>query len=408
MFAGAFPVFVAATISRAVVAIIEAITENIDVQIGLSLVYALVFAQTIGYAVIFSVPSSSPLFRYYFRIATENTAFAWKETMVLILVNKLIFEDPIVYSFVAYFAIAASAFLLIAASNAIHMFALKTKEDIYMKIKLFESEIFSLGLAYCFNLVVIAWFCGTNYLSVLDYAESEGDDVDDGASNQCSNLGFFYAVGLTYLLMQVQNSGIFSTAEEMLEDAEQCLEAEEEAEVERLEAEKEQEEAEGAAAGVEDVEAAVAHRPINSDAASSSTGAQDVEAVGEKLFSVAECCVDCAVVLTRVCTPADALLCSWDEKRSTNASLGMLLFTFLGFYVGCGWYTYSLGVFGFLEGEMPPVVGSLVFALVVTTLGLHYLVVATTALEYDQRMAKKKVVTKIRMRKVQIMVTAIR
>ena len=57
--AGAFPVFVAATISRAVVAVIDALIQSEDIEIVLSLIYALVIAQVIGYLVIYFVPTSS-------------------------------------------------------------------------------------------------------------------------------------------------------------------------------------------------------------------------------------------------------------------------------------------------------------------------------------------------------------
>ena len=57
LLAGALPVFVAATISRAIGAVIQIFAaEEINVEIGLSLIYALVFAQTIGYCVTYFIP----------------------------------------------------------------------------------------------------------------------------------------------------------------------------------------------------------------------------------------------------------------------------------------------------------------------------------------------------------------
>ena len=57
--AGAFPIFTAATISRAVVAVISAITEDENLEISLSFIYAFVFAQMLGYAIIYWVPTSN-------------------------------------------------------------------------------------------------------------------------------------------------------------------------------------------------------------------------------------------------------------------------------------------------------------------------------------------------------------
>ena len=67
LLAGGFPVFVAATISAAAVAIIKALTDSQDLEIFLSFLYAFAIAQMIGYLVIFNVPTSSvrfPLFHY--------------------------------------------------------------------------------------------------------------------------------------------------------------------------------------------------------------------------------------------------------------------------------------------------------------------------------------------------------
>jgi len=408
LFAGAFPVFVAATISSAVVSIIDAISDDIRVRIALSFVYALFIAQMIGYAVIFTIPSSSPLFLYYFRIATENTAFAYKELIVSIIVKKLLFEYPIEICFLAYFAILGAACLLITVSNAFHMFAMKSPEDIYLKIKIFESEFFSLGLSYTLNVLVIGLGCGLGYLSFLDYTESE-DDVDYNSNSLCSSVGMFYAVGLTYLLIKVQNSGLFESAEGLLEEAEMCLEAEEEEEVDRpsisLKASHAEAGADAKADADVDVEATVAEQPINPGLSSSEDEPLPVE-VEEDLVS--RCCIATVESATRACAPVDAVLCAWDTKRSTNTSLGLFFSTFLGFYVGCAWFAYSREVLVSLVQADVPVLGALVFATVVTSIGMHYMVIMTVALEQDENAGRVKKLSGSRMRKVQIMLMALR
>lgn len=414
LFAGAFPVFVAATISRAVLAIIDAISNQVDVQIGLNFVYALFIAQVLGYVVIFSIPSSSPLFRYYFHIATENTAFAWKQVMVLIIMDKLILVDPLGFSFAAFFAMTMCTCLLVVGSNAFHMFVMKTDEETYLKIKLFEAEIFSLGLAYTFNVLVIAMGCGVSYLSVLDYTDSEGDDGGSSSNTVCDNLGFLYAVVLTWLLIKLQHSGVMGASESALEEAEKALEIEEAEFEAELEAEMQGEklaESEGSAG---DVEATTAEPPIDNNASISMSGASSSAEstkvdVGPEMDSCSEWCVSMSGALTRYCTPVDAVLCAWDPERSATVSLGMLMFTFLGMYVGCAWYTYSFVAFGFLEtGNSIPVLGALVFAVVVTSVGTHVMVLFTVAVEMDERAGKAKKLTGQRMRRVQIMLMALR
>ena len=62
LLAGALPVFVAATISRAVGSIIQILAnEEIDVEIGLCFIYALLIAQIIGYCVTYFIPVDAVL-----------------------------------------------------------------------------------------------------------------------------------------------------------------------------------------------------------------------------------------------------------------------------------------------------------------------------------------------------------
>ena len=367
LFAGAFPVFVAATISQAVVAIIEAITEDEISQIWLNLAYSFGVAQMLGYWVIYTTPSSAPSFRYYYRVVTENSAFAWKELLVLLFINQLIDQKGLGISAVVYIAVLIGVCLLIASSDSLHLHFFKAPQEVYLRIKLYESESFALGLAFILNIIVIAGLCGVNYLSFLHYTESDEDYY--GSANACTAVGFIYPLTLGSFLVSLQTSGLLDKGEEFLEHAECCDEDDEEDEVARLSAA-------AAEAGAENASGALLSDSTN-------TGGSAV--LGSDNFN--------------------------DEQRSleyagTTASLSLLFYVYLGVFVGCAWYAWSVSIYGHEYTGALPVVGALIFATVITLLAHWHMI--RSSMRIEGALKRGKITAKYGMRRGKVTQVAMR
>jgi hypothetical protein len=379
LLAGSFPVFVAATISAAVVAVIDVITEDDTAEIVLSFFYALGIAQMLGYWVIYNIPSTSPSFRYYYRVATENSAFAWKEFLVLIVLNKLIYGNGLDVAFGVYAGMLVVICVIVVVLNYVHRHYLKAPEAVYLRVKLYESELFALGLAFTLNLLVIAGLCGVNYLGFLGYGESDDQTIIDGYYNQCQTVGFAYPLMLSYLLVKLHQSGLFDEGEEYLERAEQCLGDEEEDELARL-----------SAAVAEEHERGLLYEPLVVETA----GAGDSVAPEDTLSA------NSGVVVAAAATAMDT-----SEGGSAVVSLSMLLYIYLGVFVGCAWYAWSVSVYGHEYTEVP-VVGALIFAVIITFLG-HWLIMRST-LRAEAALAKQRGGSRYRIRRGKVIQVALR
>ena len=119
LFDGALPVFVGATISRAVVSFVRAIagSSNLPVIISLHFIYALFFGYGIGVLVINKLKSDSTLYDYVHRLTIENASFAFKEFVTLIILEEIFTHDNYGPVFGALFLLVLILFSIVYFAN---------------------------------------------------------------------------------------------------------------------------------------------------------------------------------------------------------------------------------------------------------------------------------------------------
>lgn len=203
------PIFVAATISKAVSQFLEFIVGSGDIKdrIIIELFYTVFIAHIAGYLVNFFIPTSNILFEYYLSLATDNASFAWSSTFTLIILKYLYHDPATIWSamFVWLFIIFVVCIIIYIVNYIQEVyFHLSTTERRY-NIRSFESECFSLAIAYTLTVIIAVSIYhneSTDYLSNTDDINSVNDD--NSQQNDLNWLFFVYVVIISILMFSYQ------------------------------------------------------------------------------------------------------------------------------------------------------------------------------------------------------------
>ena len=142
LFDGVTPVFVGATINRAVTTVIGAmIGNNTSDAIAINFVYSLFVAHGISYLIAVKVPSTWNLFPYVFRLSIENAGFAWLSTLTLIILKWMYQDKNPGLAFVAWVVLVVLVLILIILFGFIEYKYLKPTPTISKKLRIFMSDV---------------------------------------------------------------------------------------------------------------------------------------------------------------------------------------------------------------------------------------------------------------------------
>jgi hypothetical protein len=154
----ALPIFVSATITRAVVALIDVICvgQSISFQVMIALLYSF-FIHPIGFIIANCISNTNSLFDYYFAVATDLVGFSWKYSLCLILFKWIQKLDKSAIIILIWFVLMLMIIVLISASNNLQIyFGRNNTSVISVYTSCYEGEVFSLSLAFSFNLMIAA------------------------------------------------------------------------------------------------------------------------------------------------------------------------------------------------------------------------------------------------------------
>ena len=181
----ALPIFVSATITRAVVALIDTIcvSQSISFQVIVSLVYSFLL-HPIGFLIANYVPNTSQLFDYYFNVATDLTSFSWKYSLCLILFKWIQKLDKSVFILLIWFFLLIMIIVLICISNNLQVYFGGDKSSVTSRYtSSYEGEVFSLSLAFSFNLMIAALIYKERlYRYLVSDTDDDTANVDDDDS----------------------------------------------------------------------------------------------------------------------------------------------------------------------------------------------------------------------------------
>jgi hypothetical protein len=301
------PIFVAATISKAVSQFLEYVVGSGDIRdrIIVEFVYTIFVAHIAGYLVALYVPYSNPLFDYYFTLATDNASFAWSSSITLVVLDKIYLAESLPLAFASWFCIVLAVCAIIYLVNYIQeVFLHMSATDLRSKIRDFESESFALALAYSFTVIIASSIYhneSTDYLSNTDDINSTTDD--NASKNQLNWLFFVYVVIISVLMFSYQRY------------MDNRIKRRKMRKVARVLLEKE-----------------LAHRPqsvVNPNHPLSSPAIE--EEIDEHLSCVKN-------VLKNY-------LLRWDEDKQCHEAFKCFYYFTIGYSVSCGWYVWSILTF---------------------------------------------------------------
>jgi len=364
LLAGAMPVFIAATFAEAVNSIIQLIVEpgpnNLDERINYSAIWALVVCQAVGYGVVYFLPKSLPSYNFWFRISVENCAFAFKEAMYLFIVYKIMHEYLPKGFFSIWLATSCICGVVVVLIGLLQELVTPPGNTL-LKAKILNAEMYSLGIAYTFNIVTLAASCGPDFTSSVS---TDDDHVVRNYNPICYPILVLYPLAVTTFLVFLHSLRVFDTAAELIEEGEQDEDEREHAELQQRHSEAMiMRPAAAAAAAPESPSAGHGHahsvRFVSSDMREHEMG-DDIE----DLFAHA------GVLLKQLCVPLDRLFCFWDANRTASTSLSMMLFVTLGLYCGSSWFIYALLQFRFVLVGGNDVYAYTLFSLLMTLMAL--------------------------------------
>jgi hypothetical protein len=217
------PVFVAASLSRAALALIFLIPSTVP-SIAAAIMYALCCCHAIGTFVAVSLEANTPTHKYYISLATETTGFAWKECVMLLIFNRHGHNIQIVQSVVIWIAVVSGVVIIVCLSAYIAHTAVKLPPHSEKHLSKFRSEVFSLSIAYSFTLLVaygIYWQQrdDTSVYAVDDADVSTDDDNASDSTKLLSHMLFLlYTIALTYLTAIIQSYDSVIFGEFILDD----------------------------------------------------------------------------------------------------------------------------------------------------------------------------------------------
>ena len=90
-----------------------------------------------------------------------------------------------------------------------------------LKAKIFNAEIYALGLAYTLSLLILSGACGEGFISSLTHSDDDDGHHDEDMGNpMCGQFTFLYPVIITALLTIVHSMNIFEKAAGLGEEGE--------------------------------------------------------------------------------------------------------------------------------------------------------------------------------------------
>lgn len=299
---GAIPVFVAATISRAVTGLIEYSTHQYSIQIEIIayLLYSLLIAHVVGYLVALYVPRTHLLFRYAVLLATENAGFAWSSTVTLIIVKWLLSNGHTAATVVAWAWITILIFLVVYLSNYLQRTLLRVSDSTRLILRNFESEALALPLAYSLTIIISDAMYKELPAETVTYND---DEIDNSAPSLSYSPGWYffaYTVSITIILVALQQFFHYLQDRKKRRRAKALLESNEDETI------------------------------IDFKHDSTSERVSGLISLPDPLRTIEEptFCSNCAF--------------GWDEDKLARKTLRRLLRTSTGYMVGCAWHIWSV------------------------------------------------------------------
>jgi len=195
LFNNSLPVFVAATISRAMTSSIALLSEDLDLLIWVTFSYAFFLAQAIGITVAIRMDRSNISFNYFMNVCSECTGFAWKEFVTMIMLKWLFVNRDIGYAVGAWLLVVLGAFGGVYIFNAVLALYYKPAADIYNALRKFNSDAFALAIAFSFTLVIASelYPASSNMAGADDIVLNPDDALED-------TNGGWYFVGYAFFI----------------------------------------------------------------------------------------------------------------------------------------------------------------------------------------------------------------
>jgi hypothetical protein len=201
---------IAAAITHANISIIKVILDdpkNKSMSILYHLVYALFFAHLFGIIMTLYLPIRTYLFPFFLRLSTEIPAMAWKETIIIILIDGFIEPYGILSAAFSWIGILILlVLLLVSAKYVVTRFlnASSHRKDLLLE---YDAEVFTLSLAFSFTALL-------SYLIYLPYMDDALKEILTGESEESDKeeeipenkyvhaekwIYLFYCIVITYI-----------------------------------------------------------------------------------------------------------------------------------------------------------------------------------------------------------------
>ena len=206
----ALPVFVAASISRAILAVILEISDGNVSSILAAFVYTFVICHTTGVVLTVLLPQDMIMIHYFHHVITETVGFAWKESALLLVIDQIGswgigIGTWCAFVFFALFFVSVSTLLCVR---------LQLSPAIERAVTTFTSEVFALSIAYTFTVIIayIIYWQQRDDSSVYSADDNVKGEESDDESEESTNIttlnhGLFlgYSIALTYLIALISS-----------------------------------------------------------------------------------------------------------------------------------------------------------------------------------------------------------
>ena len=310
-----------------------------------------------------------------------------KESMSLILIDNFLYTGDHSTSMAFIFCVIICCFSCIAVVVSAHILHRCTTGISLIKAKIFNVEVYALGLAYCFSLLALSSVCGIHFISQLTQV-----DDDSNTRSVCSGLSWLYPMIVTYALAIARSMGFFKRSAALMSQADKTEEELEEDELtEQLNkalggvGDGVSGDIQGGVTALTDVYAeqdANVRMTTTTDTTTNTTNTANTTDTTTTESKQDARYISAGKALYKLCIPVDTLLCSWDEGRITNRSLAVLVFLITGVLCGCAWFTWSVLSLGIVLA-LPDIIGDGSFALVISYISIEYLTYVSTTHDLD-------------------------
>ena len=393
LFNNSLPVFVAATISRAVTSSIALFSNDLDVLIWVSFSYAFLVAQAVGVCVAITMDHSSLSFNYFMNVCSECTGFAWKEFVVMIMLKWLFVNRNMGYAVGAWLIVVFGAFGGVYIFNAVLALYSKPRADIYNSLRKFNSDAFALAIAFSFTLVIASEL----YPASGNLAGADDIVLDPDDALEVSHGGWYfagYAVFITgfIALLQWKFGWVVTredTEEAELQESRMRFSGETPYDTpQRMTKRDEQywksiDSVDEDSSGLLSTVTPSSMNPMNQGGLLRESSSKNLPVIrpthsttdSQSVFSTCNSCW----------SYFDNIIFAWDPKGRCRQSLMHLINTVSGYVVGCAWYTFSVLTFqeSFTNIRGGEILGLFIYSLFMT------LAVALIMGQVERRTEKK-------------------